>query len=151
MAERADGDLLDRTAWKRNGGHGPGDSMMDSTPRSAAVRTAEPLCWRELPRPLTHRTEGKLELISAEHDFARDGKGRSRAVRLGFQCSMRENKLFLVGHNSHLVPVIRKFLAAFQANHICARQVRGTRTALAPLYALRESRVQVPATEQQVE
>lgn len=80
-----------------------------------------------------------------------DGKGRSRAVRLGFQCIMSENKFFLVRHNSHLVPVIRKFLAAFEANHICARQVRGTRTALPALYALRETRVQVPATEQQVE
>lgn len=78
-------------------------------------------------------------------------KDRSRPVRLDFQCIMREGKLFRIGHDSHLVPVIRKFLAAFEANYIGARQVRGTGTALPPLYALRESCVQVPAAEQQIE
>jgi hypothetical protein len=42
------------------------------------------------------------------------------AVQFGFDSAMRVDEFAFIGHNAHLIPVIRELLAALEANNIHA-------------------------------
>lgn len=72
------------------------------------------------------------------------------AVQFGFDSAMRVDEFAFIGHNAHLIPVIRELLAALEANNIHACQIGGTRARLPPSCASRESRIPVATPEQHV-
>jgi hypothetical protein len=80
-----------------------------------------------------------------------DGGGGDQLGRVVFDSVCQRRGRFVIRrYDLHLFPVVGEFLAAIEADNVCARCQRGTRTTLARSSCNGKAKSFVPATEENI-